>query len=40
VDEVLDTAALPADMLWLADDVFTIHHGWIQEYAAEMMAAV
>jgi radical SAM superfamily enzyme YgiQ (UPF0313 family) len=23
-------------MLWLADDVFTIHHGWIQEYAAEM----
>jgi len=24
------------DMLWLADDVFTIHHGWIQEYAAEM----
>jgi anaerobic magnesium-protoporphyrin IX monomethyl ester cyclase len=24
------------DMLWLADDVFTIHHGWIQEYAAEI----
>jgi radical SAM superfamily enzyme YgiQ (UPF0313 family) len=24
------------DMLWLADDVFTIHHGWIQEYAAEL----
>jgi anaerobic magnesium-protoporphyrin IX monomethyl ester cyclase len=24
------------DMLWLADDVFTIHHGWIFEYAAEM----
>jgi radical SAM superfamily enzyme YgiQ (UPF0313 family) len=24
------------DMLWLADDVFTIHHGWIREYAAEM----
>jgi anaerobic magnesium-protoporphyrin IX monomethyl ester cyclase len=24
------------DMLWMADDVFTIHHGWIQEYAAEM----
>jgi radical SAM superfamily enzyme YgiQ (UPF0313 family) len=24
------------DMLWLADDVFTIHPGWIQEYAAEM----
>jgi anaerobic magnesium-protoporphyrin IX monomethyl ester cyclase len=24
------------DMLWLADDVFTIHHGWILEYAMEM----
>jgi len=24
------------DMLWLADDVFTIHHGWIREYAAEI----
>jgi hypothetical protein len=24
------------DMLWMADDVFTIHHGWILEYAAEM----
>lgn len=24
------------EMLWLADDVFTIHHGWILEYAAEM----
>ena len=24
------------DMLWLADDVFTIHHGWILEYASEM----
>ncbi len=24
------------DMLWIADDVFTIHHGWLQEYAAEM----
>ena len=24
------------DMLWLADDVFTIHHGWIRDYAAEM----
>ncbi len=22
------------DMLWFADDVFTIHHGWIAEYAA------
>jgi anaerobic magnesium-protoporphyrin IX monomethyl ester cyclase len=25
------------DMLWLADDVFTIHPGWIFEYAAEIM---
>ena len=24
------------DMGWVADDVFTIHHGWIREYAAEM----
>jgi anaerobic magnesium-protoporphyrin IX monomethyl ester cyclase len=24
------------DMLWVADDVFTIHHGWIFEYAAEL----
>jgi radical SAM superfamily enzyme YgiQ (UPF0313 family) len=24
------------DMLWLADDVFTIHHGWLFEFAAEM----
>jgi anaerobic magnesium-protoporphyrin IX monomethyl ester cyclase len=24
------------DMLWLADDVFTIHQGWLVEYAAEM----
>jgi radical SAM superfamily enzyme YgiQ (UPF0313 family) len=24
------------EMLWMADDVFTIHHGWILEYAAEM----
>jgi radical SAM superfamily enzyme YgiQ (UPF0313 family) len=23
-------------MLWIADDVFTIHHGWLAEYAAEM----
>ena len=29
------TATSP-DMLWIADDVFTIHHGWIFEYAAEM----
>ncbi len=24
------------DMAWVADDVFTIHHGWIREYAAEI----
>jgi radical SAM superfamily enzyme YgiQ (UPF0313 family) len=24
------------DMAWVADDVFTIHHGWIRAYAAEM----
>jgi anaerobic magnesium-protoporphyrin IX monomethyl ester cyclase len=24
------------EMLWIADDVFTIHHGWLFEYAAEM----
>jgi radical SAM superfamily enzyme YgiQ (UPF0313 family) len=24
------------EQLWLADDVFTIHHGWIDKYAAEM----
>jgi anaerobic magnesium-protoporphyrin IX monomethyl ester cyclase len=24
------------DMVWAADDVFTIHHGWLKEYAAEM----
>jgi len=24
------------EMLWMADDVFTIHHGWLLEYAAEM----
>ncbi len=24
------------DMLWMADDVFTIHHGWIRAYAGEM----
>ncbi len=24
------------DMLWIADDVFTIHHGWILNYAREM----
>ena len=24
------------EMLWMADDVFTIHHGWLAEYAEEM----
>jgi radical SAM superfamily enzyme YgiQ (UPF0313 family) len=24
------------DMLWMADDVFTIHHGWINSYLAEV----
>ncbi|MGH7969774.1 MAG: B12-binding domain-containing radical SAM protein, partial [Limisphaerales bacterium] len=24
------------DMIWMADDVFTIHHGWLQQYADEM----
>jgi radical SAM superfamily enzyme YgiQ (UPF0313 family) len=24
------------DMLWMADDVFTIHHGWLRQFAAEM----
>jgi anaerobic magnesium-protoporphyrin IX monomethyl ester cyclase len=24
------------EMLWVADDVFTIHHGWLFEYAAGM----
>lgn len=24
------------DMAWMADDVFTIHHGWLSQYAAEM----
>jgi radical SAM superfamily enzyme YgiQ (UPF0313 family) len=37
VDEVewLITEYCP-DMAWVADDVFTIHHGWIREYAAEI----
>jgi radical SAM superfamily enzyme YgiQ (UPF0313 family) len=26
------------EMLWIADDVFTIHHGWILQYAAELRA--
>ena len=24
------------DMLWIADDVFTIHHGWLDRYVKEM----
>lgn len=24
------------DLIWMADDVFTIHHGWLTQYAAEM----
>jgi anaerobic magnesium-protoporphyrin IX monomethyl ester cyclase len=24
------------EMLWFADDVFTIHHGWITEFASQM----
>lgn len=24
------------DMVWVSDDVFTIHHGWLRTYAAEM----
>ena len=24
------------DMLWIADDVFTIHHGWLAQFAGEM----
>ena len=24
------------DALWIADDVFTIHHGWLAEFAAEL----
>ncbi len=24
------------EQLWFADDVFTIHHGWLDEYTAEM----
>jgi radical SAM superfamily enzyme YgiQ (UPF0313 family) len=24
------------DMAWMADDVFTIHHGWLRRYASEL----
>ncbi len=34
VEWILDRYA--PEMLWMADDVFTIHHGWLIEYAAEM----
>jgi len=26
------------EMAWVADDVFTIHHGWLHRYAAELKA--
>ncbi|HEY7392727.1 MAG TPA: radical SAM protein [Bryobacteraceae bacterium] len=34
VEWILDRYA--PEMLWIADDVFTIHHGWLFAYAAEM----
>ena len=34
VEWILDRYA--PEMLWIADDVFTIHQGWLFEYAAEM----
>jgi radical SAM superfamily enzyme YgiQ (UPF0313 family) len=34
VEWILDHYA--PEMLWMADDVFTIHHGWLLDYAAEM----
>lgn len=37
VDEVewlLETYS--PEMVWIADDVFTIHHGWLKKYANEM----
>ncbi len=41
VDEVawIQRKRYQPDMLWIADDVFTIHHGWIFEYASLMQAA-
>ncbi len=36
VEWVLDRYS--PDMLWMADDVFTIHHGWILRYTQEMKA--
>jgi anaerobic magnesium-protoporphyrin IX monomethyl ester cyclase len=38
VEWILDRYA--PEMLWMADDVFTIHHGWMLEYAAEMKRRV
>ncbi len=40
-DSVVDEVAwilerYQPEMLWFADDVFTIHHGWITKFAAEM----
>ena len=37
VDELEDLLGrYNPDMLWIADDVFTIHHGWLAEFAGEM----
>ena len=37
VDEVeWILAEYQPDMMWIADDVFTIHHGWLRAYAGEM----
>lgn len=37
VDEMEDVLGrYNPDMLWIADDVFTIHHGWLAEFAVEM----
>ena len=34
IEWILDT--YQPEMLWVADDVFTVHHGWLEQYAAEM----
>ena len=34
VESIVETYG--PDMLWYADDVFTVHHRWISEYAAEL----
>ena len=34
VEHIVRTYA--PDQVWYADDVFTIHHGWLREYAAEL----